>query len=293
MAVAGSMSLLSCVNTSSGSENAPADELVAGQRTEVQVEAVWDLPAELDELSGQVRIDEDRMAVVQDNEGIIYFYNLKSKQVESQVRFSGSGDYEGITKVGETYYVLRSDGLLSEVQLKGKQEPAVKTYELPFSTKNDMETVVYDEKNARLLIGTKEKGLTPGEDNGVYAFDLKSKKLNTDAIFTLGGGDGEVKSAEGNGDGKKGKKKDGKKDKNQIKPSDMAIHPVTGEYYILNGPRSELVIADTAGRITSRRQLDKKQFPQPEGISFTRDGELYISSEKAKNANAIIARVKL
>jgi len=91
----------------------------------------WKMPKELKEISANVFVDDVHMACVQDNDGIIYIYNLQSETVDETIEFAGKGDYEGLALVHSTYYVLRSDGLLYEVQPQKGKAPRVKTYELP------------------------------------------------------------------------------------------------------------------------------------------------------------------
>jgi hypothetical protein len=184
----------------------------------------WALPEELKEISANVFVDNNRMACVQDNDGIIYIYNLQSKQIDQQIAFAGNGDYEGLAFTGSTYYVLRSDGFLFEVQPNKDGKPTVKTYDLPFSEANDTESLFYDSANNRLLIAVKEKDLNDSKDKGVYGFDLAKKRLGANAVFYI---EGSVKDkSDKDEDDKKDKKK---KKKKEIKPSDIAIHPKTGE----------------------------------------------------------------
>jgi hypothetical protein len=241
---------------------------------------VWELPNELIEISANVLIDEKRMACIQDNLGIIYIYNLDSRSVEKKIAFAGKGDYEGLAVVNKTFYVLRSDGFIFEVEEGNVPQPSVKTYDLPLDATHDTESLFYDKNKNRLLVGVKERDLTAADTKGVYSFDLASKKMNNVAIMQIGNGKAS--------DGKKGRKTGSK-----IKPSDLAIHPSTGEVYILNGPSSELLIATPTGEITKTIRLDKSIFPQPEGLCFTANGELYISSEGGKRTKGIIAVYKL
>lgn len=248
----------------------------------------WTLPDVLKEISGNVLAGNDRMACIEDNEGIIYMYNLQSKKIDEEIQFAGKGDYEGIALVGDVYWVLRSDGFLFEVQPAKGGKPAVKTYDLPLTTENDTESLFYDREHKRLLVGVKEKDLTEKEKKGVYAFDLDKKRMNKEAAFYI---DGEKKDKDDKDEDDKGKKK--KKKKKEVKPSELAIHPKTGEIYVLDGPDSELLIVEPSGKIKSIQKLDKDVFPQPEGMSFSSDGSLYISSEAGKKGQAVIAKIEL
>ena len=66
----------------------------------------WEMPKELDEISGITWAGENKIACVQDEEGIIFIYNLTSSLVEKTINFSKAGDYEGLAIIDSTAYVL-------------------------------------------------------------------------------------------------------------------------------------------------------------------------------------------
>jgi uncharacterized protein YjiK len=263
-----------CAQDNSGGRAKPA----------LRVLQVWEMPAELKEISANVLIDKDNMACIQDNKGIIFIYSLLSKTITDRITFAADGDYESLALVGSTYYVCRADGKIFAVSVKPKGQPTVVTYVLPFNEKNDIESMFYDQTRNRLLIGVKEKDLTDPTGKGIYSFDLQSKKMDTKPVFML--------YAEQTGQSSSPAKKGKSAKANVLKPSEIAIHPITGDLFVLNGPKSILVVADHTGKTKYAYDLDKKTFPQPEGLCFTPGGELYISSEAAKGGAAIIAKVK-
>ena len=247
---------------------------------------VWELPDELVEISGNVLIDNNRMACIQDNKGIIFIYNLKTKLIESTIPFAEDGDFEGLCKVGKVFYALRSDGLLFEINLKGNDKPIVTTFDLPFETINDTEPMCYDSLNNRILIGTKGKDITEQFKKGIYSFDLSTKTLGKQAVFYFENIEEELANGKNKKENKKGKKQ-------TLNPSEIAVNYHTKELYILSGQQSQLIIANATGKIKSIIQLDKKVFPQPEGMCISSNGDLYISSEGGKRTKGIIAKVQL
>jgi uncharacterized protein YjiK len=64
-----------------------------------------------------------------------------------------------------------------------------------------------------------------------------------------------------------------------LKPSGAAIHPITGEMYILASANNLLLITTTDGTIKEIYPLSKKKFKQPEGICFSPEGDMFISNE--------------
>ena len=47
----------------------------------------WDMPIELNEISGIRWISDDKIAAVQDEEGILFIYNLQTNLVEKKISF--------------------------------------------------------------------------------------------------------------------------------------------------------------------------------------------------------------
>ncbi len=76
----------------------------------ISIQEKWELPSELKEISGIAYLDEQRFACVQDEQGIVYIYNTAKKAIEQKIPFAGAGDFEGLTLVDKTAWVVRSDG---------------------------------------------------------------------------------------------------------------------------------------------------------------------------------------
>lgn len=260
--------------------NCVGGELVAKQ--------AWDLPKELLEISGITWISSERFAAVEDNMGNIFIYNLKTNKIEKKLAFGPKGDYEGIARVGDNYFVIRSDGQLYEVAATGK---ILKQYKLPLTATDNIETLHYDAANVRLILGQKDGAKNAAHKN-FYSFDLRQRRFNPSPIFSLDLNDPIVSCEDGNSvskQKKKGKKKGGGA---VIRPSELAIHPSTKEIYIADGPNQRILVLSPDGKPKHYLLVDKKDFPQVEGLMFSAQGELYISTEGTKNP-ARIARMDL
>ena len=127
--------------------------------------------------------------------------------------------------------------------------------------KNDMEGLGYDPKLDALLLATKTSDRR-GTDKQIYYYGLKGKALyqgpiikQTDLQAFIGADDKEVK------------------------PSGIAVHPKTGDYYVLASAGHRLFVMTRNGKLLSSVALDDKLFRQPEGICFAPDGTLFIASE--------------
>lgn len=243
-----------------------------------------ELPNELNEISGIDWLGDNKIACVQDEDGIIFIYNLTTSAVEKEINFSKAGDYEGIALVDNTAYILRADGEIFEVVNFLSDNFEVKTYKTSFSEKNNMESLTYDMENNRLLLCPKDNDLESEDNMGVYAFNLNTKRLDNTPILQINHNDPIFESK------KKDKKK--KKSSNSIHPADIAINPQNGNIYIVDGKNPQLLIMDTSGKTSKIYTLQEKTFNQPEGIIFSPDGSLYISNE-GKKGTANILKVEL
>lgn len=240
----------------------------------------WELPDALREVSGIDWIGDDKLAAIEDEDGIIYIYDLKVKKITKEIEFADDGDYEGIAVNGKNAYVMRSDGLLFEALNYQSDQITTKTYQSKMSHKNNVETLALDAKNNRLLTAPKDED--PNDENikGVYAFDLKGQAMLSDLIFKVDMKDKALKDYEE------------KKSYKTFRPSDLAVHPKTGELYVLEGVNPKLLIMNKNGDIKKVFKLDKDDFAQPEGITFSPDGRLFISNE-AHGKTATILEVRL
>jgi len=117
-----------------------------------------------------------------------------------------------------------------------------------------------DKANRRLLIACKEEGQDDlGDRRAIYAFDLETDALVEEPAFILD--PDEVKGAK------------------KLKPSALAVHPLTGEVYVLCSVGKHLVEFSRDGAIARSWDLDSAGLEQPEGLAFLDNGDLFIASE--------------
>ena len=244
----------------------------------------WDMPNELNEISGINWLSEDKIACVQDEEGIIYIYNFTTELVENKVNFAKSGDYEGIAIVDSTAYIMESSGKIFEVSNYLSPDFKTKEHQTPFSGKNNMESLVADTLNNRLLFTVKDKDPNSDSYKGIYSFNLETKKTETLPILKIPLSDPLFEKS------KKDKSDDGD-DESNFYPSEIGIHPKTGNIYVLAAKTPQLLIMDSKGKPLKLHLLYEKSFPQPEGITFSADGTIFISNE-GKNGAANIMEVE-
>ncbi|MEW6381136.1 MAG: SdiA-regulated domain-containing protein [bacterium] len=237
------------------------------------------LPHVLDEISGISYLPENKLACVQDEDGIIYVFDLERKKITATCEFGRERDYEDIALVNNTAYVLQSNGQILEITDFWRKDPTISRLKTPLlSKKNDTEGLAFDAESNSLLItckgsqNTKKKrGGLPGlnglqGENTVYQFDLGTRKLSVKLGYTVGADDA------------------------SFHPSGIAVHPITRDIYILSSVNKTLIVVHPEGEIIAARRLDNKTFKQPEGICFNPDGDLFISNERHQEGKANILR---
>ena len=78
--------------------------------------------------------------------------------------------------------------------------------------------------------------------------------------------------------------------RNEFKPSAAAINPIQKKIYMIASVGKVLVITDLLGKVEHAFPISPILFPQPEGLTFAANGDLYISNEMATEERATILR---
>lgn len=229
------------------------------------------LPNQLQEISGNLILNDRIMICIQDEEGDLFFYDLMEKRIIKRVDFGKDADYEDLTLAGDIVYVLRSNGTIYELEnWDNKEDIVVTEYKTRLSKKNNCEGLCYEPDKNALLIALKGEPEADEEQDfdgfkAIYRFDLEKKKVKKRPAYLI-----ELKQI-----------KEVKKQSGDIRfqPSALAIHPITDKIYVLASVGKAIVVMNRAGELLHYVKLNKWLFVQPEGISFAPDGTLYISSE--------------
>jgi hypothetical protein len=241
------------------------------------------LPPELREISGQVALNADTIACVDDNRGIICLFSLLSLKVTDRIVFSGEKDFEGLAWTGTDFYALKSDGNLFRVPDNGKHRQ--KGHKIKTGIRADeFEGLFYDAASGNLLISTKSgtKGM-PGHVDGtrfIYGFSITSGKLSGRPYRVFN--PEEIR--------KYAKKHDLDPPGQKIEfiPSEIAIDPLSRELFVLSGKESLLYVFSATGKLKEVNRLNKAVYPQAEGLCFLPDGRLVISSEGIDSPGTLI-----
>lgn len=234
---------------------------------------VFVLPEYLEEVSGLSLFAPNQLAMLNDEHGRMYVYDLLEKKIVHRVRFEGNGDFEGIERVGDYVYAIKSNGKLYRFNVN--MEGVVQEIKTPFSSENNVEGLGYNPISNQLLIALKDKGdLKDVEVKGkaIYGYDISTEQFLKLPLFVLR--DKEVERVIGS--------------KFKFKPSGVAVNPVTNETYVIAATQRALLVFDSVGKPKHLVKLRGGLFPQPEGITFSENGDLFISNEVEGEGGTIL-----
>lgn len=238
------------------------------------------LPPALRELSGQTWVSAQQLVGIQDEDGSLYFYNLRTQRLDSTVTFAGPGDYEDVTRVPGGWLILRSDGMLFK-----RVGHATTTYATGLSAVNEPEGLTYDAASQRLLVACKgEPGAgLPATQRAVYRLHPRTYRIEAMPAYVL---DIPAILARSPAAVRPGETAQKAGSLSRFAPSAVAVHPRTHHLFVLSARGNDLVELDTQGHLAAAHTLDPTLFPQPEGLAFAPNGDLFVSSEAGSKHGA-------
>ena len=225
------------------------------------------LPDKLKEISGLSYYKTNQLVCVNDEQGKIFIYDIKEKKIVDKIPFGKDGDYEGVEVVGDEVFVLKSNG-----KLKGFKIGIAFEREIDCSEPEviEYEGLGYDAKSKYLLLVAKERKKDVDDKKMIYAYDFDRKILFKHIAIPQ-----EQVRDEANG--------------KDFKPSGIAVHPITGQTFIIASDGKKLLVLSEKGQKEALISLNPTVYRQPEGICFSPDGDLFISSE-GKDGDGYILR---
>jgi uncharacterized protein YjiK len=209
-----------------------------------------------------------------DESGKLFFLDRETKLIKSEYVFGGKGDYEDIAIVNRVPYILRSDGMITKfIKDSTGKAYGLEVGKLGLTGTNDFESMYYDAARKALVVICKNCAMDNKASVTAFAFYPDSTGFDEKPLFTIDAA-------------QVAKLSPGKTSK--LQPSAAAIHPVLHKLFILSSASNQLVIADTDGNVESVFILSKKLFPQPEGITFKSNGDMYISNEAVTTKSTLL-----
>lgn len=274
-------SLAACQTQTRETTNNDTHQVKSGS-SELYAKKTYTLPTELNEISGMTFLSnsDDITYVIQDEDGIVFTYDLKNGVIKSQFEFGPDADYEEITTDGEYFYVLQSNGTIFSFPVTMDIDQGKVSVFKGLLDKGEYESMSYDTKTKSLVVICKTCKLDKGEPKltgyvlGIAEMGEISLK-NPFSIDLSGIAQKDSKNIE------------------SLKPSAISKRNSDNQWYLLSSIDNLLLILDENFVPKEVHRFKKKQFEQPEGISFNNQDKLFISSEKGKSRNAFIYQINL
>ncbi len=248
----------------------------------LQPDTKFVMPPTLQEISGITFLPPNKMACIQDEDGILFIYNLEQDRLEWQTAFGGPGDYEDISFVENQVYIIDSKGNIYHFKLNIDHIGEVTKLNTPLTKKNNCEGLTFNPAENQLLIACKEDGgIKKNEVHGraIYAFSLDTDEIISKPKYIIMPKSYNKMLDEQSFDKKKHK---------PFKPSALAIHPFTREVYVIASVGKILAILESNGKLKQLIPLNSSLLKQPEGICFDLEGNLYICSEGREDNGYIL-----
>jgi hypothetical protein len=228
---------------------------------------VYKLPPSLDEISGiSYNAKDNSVLAINDERGWLFKVHLKDDLDIQKWQYAKGADFEDLVRIDSVFYVLVSTGDIIRFQFFTPDSVQVKKFEFPTEGRNEFEILYHDNTKKQLVLLCKDCEADDKNSLTAYAFNLESGAYSAGPIYVM-----DIRKIEDLMDEKK----------LRFKPSAAAVHPLTGELYVISSVNKVLVVADLNGVPKAVYKINPKLYKQPEGITFTPRGDLLISNESA------------
>ncbi|KAF0236374.1 MAG: hypothetical protein FD181_2811 [Prolixibacteraceae bacterium] len=234
----------------------------------------FEMPEILREISGIAMGSENMIYCIQDETGILFTFDTKQGKITDMLRFTDIGDFEDVAINGDLAYVLRSDGTVFSFNYKNFDGKATQTIAATNGT--DVEGLFFDRQKNLLFLACKTSPVNGNNDYRVIYEMAPDNIHKTQISFSISNNEINKMIA------KKYPELASVSNVYQFNPSAIAVHPLTSEKYVLSALNRLLAIYKNK-KLVNVFPLPSEIFYKPEGLAFSPDGGLYISSEGIKN----------
>jgi hypothetical protein len=241
---------------------------------------VYELGTKLNEISGICWISDSQILANNDESGKIFSINLADmNDLEYRnLKFGSKDDYEDIVKVDSAIYVLISNGQIVKVT-DYQNEDSVKSEivaNLP-GKENEFESLYHDKEINSLIMLCKNCHKEKDKLRSAYRFDLAQNVFIDTPYYQI------------DMDMIRKKLKDSRV---EFRPSAAAINPMDNKVYIVSSVGKLMVVINKKGKVEQAFGISAVDFPQPEGITFAANGDMFISNEIATDEKATLLKFK-
>lgn len=260
---------LACFSAIASCQQGKKEKYPNSEMYDIANPTIINLPEELDEISGLAYYPKDTSVfAIIDEDGLLYKIPVTHPKDLKKWRFDKQRDYEDVLLKDSLFYVLVSNGNVEKLKFVGDSIQVEKIkFNNPSKKINEFETIYYNTDSNRVVIICKQ------------CEEDKKKLVSSYAIRDSATADTEDNFVKFNEIDVKPIAKYLGLDKLALKPSAAAINPITKELYVLCSVSKLLLVLDKNGDFKEVYKLDPKIYKQPEGLTFTPEGDLIISNE--------------
>lgn len=233
----------------------------------------YSLPYVLSEVSGVTFKNPANLLMIEDEGGVVYEMELENGEILGSRKFAAPGDFEDLELVGDTVYVMRSDGRIYKFPERNSTETTI--INTPLTHKNNTEGLGFDPRLKKLLITTKESGnieTNKIDGKAIYGLSLKTGIMDEKELASISKDDLNTFF-------ERVKNRKYEKEKFKFEPSAVAYNPIDKNYYVLASVGKLLLVINPSGEIVSSYPILPRILNQPEGICFSPEGDMFICSE--------------
>lgn len=223
------------------------------------------LPLELDEISGLSYYAKDKSVfAINDEKGQLYKITPFPDLQIRHWKFSSKADYEDIVLLDSSFYILQSRGIITVVKFHDQDTIAADDIPFPYPGKMEFETLLYNPSTNMLELLCKNCDEDKKSKVSSFTFDpLTNQFVDSAKLIDVGAVFDKMEDK-----------------KFHLRASAAAIHPFTGDMYVISAINKLLLVFDKQMNIISFHKLPAI-FKQPEGMTFSDNGALIISNEAA------------
>ena len=232
----------------------------------------WRLPDRLVEISALALNAEERLFAITDEVGVIYELDYVDGGLVKSFTVGDPplrADFEGIAVLGDTIWLMTSDGSLYATTEAddGETSPLRQSFRTDYGDYCELEGLAADRSAGTLLLACKE---TADRDDALKVFEVEAP-----VQFPASGDLPLVREVELPEDeitewiGEK-----------HVNPSAIVVDPANGDWLFVAARQRAFVRLGPDGTLSEAIILQKKErHRQAEGIEMTRDGRLLIADE--------------
>ncbi len=225
----------------------------------------------------------ENLLAVDDEQGKVFILDNDSGKIIDEIEFGKSDDYEGVASHDGYIYVVESNGNVKV--LKEKTKKKIIEFNDRLSKENDVEGLCYDPHTQTILLAAKGNSETEGNTKhvkSIFTMNIDNGAIRKEPYLQVNmkASYMEMRNEDSGVLNKLTKSSRFRK----YGPSGIAVDPISNFIYLLSSNSKSLSVLDHEGNIKSIILLDKKLHAQPEGITFDKTGNLFISNEGKKGS---------